>query len=67
MLVLQEQGGGLDVVLLGRDVEGGQAHLAPRVVLQQHRDHAVVTLLEGHGQGRESILSRGEGGSEADY
>ena len=56
VFVLQQQRDGLDVVLLGGDVEGGQVHLAPRVVLKQHRDHAVVTLLQGHRQRGEPVL-----------
>ena len=42
VVVLQEQGGRLRVVLLGRDVQGWQAHLASCVVLQQNCDHLVA-------------------------
>ena len=60
VIVLQQQGGRLGVVLLGCDVEGWQPDLAPGVVLQQDGHHLVVTLLQSHGQGGEAVL-RGEG------
>ena len=41
MIVLQQQRRRLRVVLLGRDVEGGQPHLAAGVVLQQHGNNLV--------------------------
>ena len=59
MVVLQQQGGGLGVVLAGGDVQGRQTHLALRIVLQQQGDHLVVALLEGHREGGEAILEVG--------
>lgn len=62
MVVLEEQGGRLGVVLAGGDVQGGQADLAFGVVLQQDGDHLVVALLEGDGQRGEAVLHEGERG-----
>ena len=56
LLVLQQQRGWLDVVLLGGDVQGGQPHLALGVVLEQHAHHPLVALLQRHRQRREAIL-----------
>ncbi len=56
VFVLEEKRGGLDVVLLGGDVQRGQFDAPPRVVLEQHRHHAVVSLLQRHGEGREPVL-----------
>lgn len=56
MVVLQEQGRGLGVVLAGSDVQGRQAYLALCIVLQQQGDHLVMALLEGHRQRGEAIL-----------
>ena len=53
---LQQERGGLDVVLLGGDVQRRQADPRPRVVLQQHGHHAVVALLQSHRQRREPVL-----------
>ena len=61
VVALQEQRGGLDVVLLGGDVEGGQTHAAPRVVLQQDRHDPVVALLQGDGQRGEPVLCSNTG------
>ena len=62
VVVLQEQGRGLGVVLAGSDVQGRQAYLALCIVLQQQGDHLVMALLEGHRQRREAVLriERGE-------
>ena len=38
VVVLQQEPGGLGVVLLGGDVEGGQPDLAPGVVLKEDGD-----------------------------
>lgn len=56
VVVLQEQGRGLGVVLAGSDVQGRQAYLALCIVLQQQGDHLVMALLEGHRQRGEAIL-----------
>lgn len=56
VVVLEQQCGRLGVVLAGRDVQGGQAHFAFRVVLQQQGHHCVVTLLECDGKWGEAIL-----------
>lgn len=56
MVVLEQQGGGLGVVLAGGDVQGGQAHFPFSVVLQKNGDHLVVALLQGDGQGGEAVL-----------
>jgi len=53
---LQQERGGLDVVLLGGDVQRWQADPRPRVVLQQHGHHTVVALLQSHRQRREPVL-----------
>ncbi|TNN42950.1 hypothetical protein EYF80_046871 [Liparis tanakae] len=50
VVVLEEQGGGLGVVLACGDVQGGQADLPFGVVLQEDGHHLVVALLEGDGQ-----------------
>ena len=46
MVVLEQQGRGLGVVLLGRDVQRRQPHLAPRVVLQEDSDHLGISYLK---------------------
>jgi len=56
VVVLKQQSGRLDVVLFGRDVQRRKSNFASKVVLQQHGDHLVVTLLQSNGQGRESVL-----------
>jgi len=56
VVVLEEQGGGLGVVLARGDVERGQADLPFGVVLQQQRHHLVVALLQRHRQRGEAIL-----------
>ena len=56
VVVLQQQGGRLGVVLAGGDVQRGQTHLALGVVLQQDGHHLVVALLEGDGQRGEAVL-----------
>lgn len=56
MVVLQEQGRGLGVVLAGSDVQGRQANLALSIVLQQQGDHLVMALLESHRQRGEAVL-----------
>ena len=53
---LQQERGGLDVVLLGGDVQRRQADPRPRVILQQHGHHTVVALLQSHRQRREPVL-----------
>lgn len=56
VVVLQEQGRGLGVVLAGSDVQSRQSHLALGIVLQQQGDHLVMALLESHCQRGEAIL-----------
>lgn len=56
VVVLQEQGRGLGVVLAGSDVQGRQANLALSIVLQQQGDHLVMALLESHRQRGEAVL-----------
>lgn len=60
VVVLQEQGRGLGVVLAGGDVQGRQSHLALGIVLQQQGDHLVMALLESHRQRGEAILHTGK-------
>lgn len=60
VVVLQEQGRGLGVVLAGGDVQSRQSHLALGIVLQQQGDHLVMALLESHSQRGEAILHRGK-------
>ena len=55
-LLLEEQRGGLDVVLLGGDVQRGQAHASARVVVDEQRHDALVPLLQRHRQRREPVL-----------
>lgn len=56
VVILQEQGRGLGVVLAGSDVQSRQSHLALGIVLQQQGDHLVMALLESHRQRGEAIL-----------
>lgn len=56
VVVLQEQGRGLGVILAGSDVQGREAHFALGVVLQEQGDHLVMALLEGHSERGETIL-----------
>lgn len=56
VVVLEEQGGRLGVVLSGSNVQGRQADLAFGIVLQENGDNLVVTLLKGNGQRSEAIL-----------
>ena len=61
MVVLEEQGGCLGVVLAGSNVESWEADLALGVVLQEQGDHLFVTLLESHRQGGKAVLERDGG------
>lgn len=61
VVALQQEGGRLGVILPGRNVQGGQPHLALGVVLQQDGHSLVVSLLKRHGQGCEAILGRWNG------
>jgi len=56
VVILEEQGGGLGVVLACGDVQGRQADLSFGVILQEDGHHLVVALLEGNGQRGEAIL-----------
>lgn len=56
MVVLQEQGRGLGVVLAGSNVQGRQSHFALSIVLQKQGDDLVMALLEGHRQRGEAVL-----------
>lgn len=56
VVVLEEQGGRLGVVLSGSNVQGRQADLAFGIVLQEDGDNLVMTLLKGNGQRSEAIL-----------
>lgn len=56
VVVLQEQGRGLGVILAGSNVQGREAHFALGVVLQEQGDHLVMALLEGHSERGETIL-----------
>ena len=42
VVVLEQEGSRLRVVLLGRDVQSGQTDLASCVILQQHCDHLAM-------------------------
>ena len=56
-VVLQQHSGRPRVVVAGRDVQGGQAHLALRAVVDEVCHHVLVALLQGHGQRGEAVLA----------
>lgn len=64
VVVLEEQGGRLGVVLACSDVQGRKADLSFSIILQQDRNHLVVALLEGDGQRGEAILDEGRRGRD---
>lgn len=56
VVVLEEEGGGLGVILPCGDVQRRQADLSLRVILQQEGNHLVVALLQRHRQRSETVL-----------
>lgn len=56
VVILEEQGSRLGVVLSGSNVQGRQADLAFGIILQEDGDNLVMTLLKGNGQRSEAIL-----------
>ena len=59
-VVLQQHGGRPRVVVSGCDVQGGQAHLAFRAVVDEMCHYVLVALLQGHGQRGEAVLAGAE-------
>lgn len=57
VVILEQQGGRLGVVLAGCDVQGWQTDFTLGVVLQEQGDHRVVALLKRDGQWSESVLT----------
>lgn len=61
-VVLQEHRSCPGVVVAGGDVQGGEAHLPLRPVVDEVGHHILVALLQSHGQRGEAVLARGEEG-----
>lgn len=65
VVVLEQQRRRPGVVFARGDVQGREPHFAFGVVLQQQRDHGVVSLLESDGERREAVLRKGGKGTGA--
>lgn len=63
-VILQQYCSSARVIIARRDVQGWQSHLALGAVVDEESYYVLVALLEGHCQGRETILTE-EAGTEA--
>lgn len=59
-VILQKHRSRPGVVVAGRDVQGREAHLPLRPVVDEVCHHVLVALLQSHGQRGEAVLARGE-------
>lgn len=59
-VILQKHRSCPRVIVAGGDVQGREAHLASRPIVDEVCHDVLVTLLQSHGQGSEAVLARGE-------
>lgn len=57
-VILQQHRGRPRVVIAGCDVQGREAYLPLRPVIDEVGHHVLVALLQGHGQRGEAVLAR---------